>query len=443
MRKSKPGQPNKGDTHSAGSGPAAILDGPRVIDALADGLVPAQFYFNDLRVELRTPWTFLPGVGDTHTVIFVWDDHSGAPVDVLPPLRLDGPLTVDDFPIPALIPQAFLLNSANVDLSFRVYADYPADPGFDLSESVTIRIDRDAPGTGEVLRPAVFPVDPITDGYLNLNPLVPMQIPGGYQGREIGDEILLYFSDMNTLPAGAPTFVSAPLLSDTGPIIVDVPHTAFRSFPGASFIFCFYRLRDRAGNLNPQFSEVAQAGLQIDLPAPTYLRPDFPQAKTHVNGYMTCSNTPRIWFGVEVRISPGTAPSPGPVIQHGDLITMRFQGYRQYPDVDPYPHIVEGFTHVWDGLADAQGYSFWILDVERLIRPLKENAGGEASYLVHRGGTLIGRSFSRTVQFDRVVPVSPPPPLPLYCWTHGNGPEPETGAANKAGVRKAKPRPLF
>ena len=422
MSTPKKGQPDGAAASGTSRSPKPAR--PSVVNALADGLVPAQYYFNDLEVELVTPWTFLPGDGDTHWVVFEWSDRSAAPVDVTPFLELPGPLDPDDdFPRTTSIPQAFLLNSAIVDLTYRIHLDTPDNPVCDRSDVTTIRIDRDAPGAGEVLAPAIFPVDPITDGYLDSTPLVPMEIPGGYGGREAGDAILLYFSAMNALPTGAPTLISPPQPGATGPLIVEVPNTVFRNFPGALFIFCFYRLRDRAGNLNPQFSEVAQAGLSVAIPSPTYLRPRFPQTESdpinNPNKYMSCACIPRLWEGVEIRIDQGT--SSFPVIQDGDLVTMRFQGYRGAPDVDPLPDIVETQTHVWDGVADADGYSFSITDVERLIRPLKEYAGGEASYMVSRGGAIIGRSFSRFARFDRVVPSAPPT---RYCWIDGNLPEP-------------------
>nr|WP_256592839.1 hypothetical protein [Pseudomonas sp. 2822-17] len=427
MSKSKPikSKPKKSLAGKVAGGSEALLalDGPRVVRARSDGLVPAQYYFNNLECEIVTPWTFLPAAGETHYVIAVWDDHGATPVDVLPALPLVGPLTPGDFPISFEIPQSFLLNSAIVDLSFRIHLDSPTSPNFDTSNPTLLRIDRDAPGVGGPLAPAIFPVDPITDAYLGMTPLVPMEVPGGYLGREIGDEILMYFSDMNTLPTGAPAVVSPPLISATGQIFVNVPSTVFQNFPGAAFIFCFYRLRDRAGNLNPEFSLVAQAALRVGLPAPTYMRPRFPQADSepilNPNRFMTCACTPRIWFGVEIRIDPNTGPGAG--ILHGDLVVMHFQGYRQAPDVDPLPDIVDTQSHLWDEVADDLGYSFWILDVERLIRPLKKEAGGEANYRVYRGGVLIGRSASRFARFDRVVPSAPPT---RYCWINGNAPEP-------------------
>lgn len=415
MSTGNPGQPNANGL--SGPGGILVLDAPTVRDVLPDGLLPAQFNFSDLRILLETPWAVLPGPGRFQYVIFEWHVRGAKPVDT-PPVELRGPLTDADFPLEMTIPQAFLLSSAVVDLRFRIHNTTPDSPSFDASEIVTIRIDRDAPGGGALLLPAIFPIDPITETYLVANPLVPMEIPQGYLGREVGDEILMYFSDMNALPTGMPTLISLPLTSDSGPIIVDVPSEVFRRYPGALWLFCFYRLKDRAGNVNPIFSQVAQVGLHTDLPPVTYPRPRFPQSESHPNRYMTCSTQPPIWFGVEVLIDPD------PDIRHGDLITLRFQGYGQFPDLNPNPDIVETLIHYWDGVADAGGYVFWIYDVERLIRPLKKNAGGEASYLVSRGGAIVGRSASRFVQFDRVVPVSPPQPSPVYCWIDGNGPEP-------------------
>jgi len=406
-------------THNAGpQGPGVrAIDAPIVVDALPDGLLPAQYYFSDLRLLIPTPWAFLPGPGRRQYLVFEWSVHGADPVDT-PPVLLPESMTAADFPYPMQIPQAFLLSSVIVDLRFRIHNGTANSPSADTSEVVTIRIDRDAPGGGALLAPAIFPIDPITETYLVANPLVRMEIPKGYLGREIGDEVLLYFSDINTLPTGVPTLISAPLTSATGRIFVDVPSDVFRRFPGALWIFCFYRLKDRAGNINPLFSLVAQAGLQTGLPPSRYPRPSFPQSESHPNRYLTCSTQPAIWFGVEVFIAPHVD------IFSGDLITLRFQGYGLYPDVNPDPNIVKTLTHYWDGVIDASGYVFLITDVERLIRPLKENAGGEASYTVSRGGVIIGRSAARYVAFDRVVNTSPPPPNPIYCWIDGNGPEP-------------------
>ena len=414
MTTSTTGQSANGPT---GSGGILVLEAPTVFDVLPDGLLPARFNFTDLRILLEIPWAVLPGPGRFQYVIFEWHVRGARSVDT-PPFELRGPLTDADFPLPMTIPQAFLLSSAIVDLRYRIHNTRPDSPSVDTSSPVTIRIDRDAPGVGSLLAPAIFPIDPITQPYLDANPMVRMEIPEGYLGREVGDKVLMYFSDMNMLPTGLPTWVSPPLTSDSGRIFVDVPNDVFRAYPGALWLFCFYRLEDRAGNVNPTFSLLARVGLATDLPPIQFTRPEFPQALLHPNRYLTCSTQPPIWYGVEVAIPAD------PNIQHGDLITLRFQGYGQYPDVDPDPNVVETLEHYWDAVADASGYNFWIRDVERVIRPLKINAGGEAHYLVTRNRTPIGRSASRYVQFDRVVPTSPLPPNPVYCWEGGNGPEP-------------------
>ncbi|MGH8450963.1 hypothetical protein, partial [Pseudomonas sp.] len=334
------------------SGPVGtlVLDAPSVLDVLPDGLLPARFNFTDLRVSIETPWAVLPVAGRSQFIIFEWHVLGANSVDT-PPIELRGPLTDADFPLDDLtIPKEFLLSSAVVDVSFRLHNTRPDSPSFDTSTSVRIEIDRDAPGGNQLLLPAIFPVDPITQPYLDANPLVPMEIPSGYLGRKAGDQVLMYFSDKNALPTGMPTLTSPPLVSDTGLIFVDVPRDVFRSYPGALWLFCFYRLMDRAGNVNSSFSLLAQVGLQTNLPPVLYPQPRFPQSESHPSSFMTCSTQPPIWFWVEVLIEPNAN------ILHGDLITMRFQGYGRYPDRNPDPNVVGTFTHYWDGTADASGY---------------------------------------------------------------------------------------
>ena len=259
---------NTGQTGGNGpAGPGGILTlaAPIVIDALPDGLVPARFYFADLEVDIPTPWAFLPTPGRDQYLVFEWNVRGARPADG-PPILLPNPMTAADFPYRVQIPQAFLLSSAIVDLRYRVHNRTPDSPSFDDSEITTIRIDREAPGGGALLPPAIFPIDPITEAYLIANPQVPIEIPGDYLGREVGDTVLLYFSDLDLLPTGAPTLVSLPLTNASGRVFVDVPSDVFRRYPGALFLFCFYRLADRAGNVNPLFSQVAR--VEDWFPAP-------------------------------------------------------------------------------------------------------------------------------------------------------------------------------
>lgn len=216
-----------------GPGGSLAIDAPIVVDALPDGLVPVQFYFSDLQLLIPTPWAFLPGPGRDQYVVFEWSVRGARPVDT-PPVLLPNPMTAADFPYPMQIPQAFLLNSAIIDLTFRIHNGTPNSPSVDSSEVVTIRIDRDAPGGGALLPPAIFPIDPITEAYLVANPLVPMEIPQGYLGREVGDQVPMYFSDMNILPTGAPTLVSAPLAQRHRPHIRGRAQRGVPSFSGGA-----------------------------------------------------------------------------------------------------------------------------------------------------------------------------------------------------------------
>lgn len=648
---------NAGQSDGGAPGLLATIAAPGVVNALPDGLIPVRFTFFPLQIDIVEPWAALPVAGFSAFVIFIWDVDGAAPTE-LPPIELRGPITRADFPYRVEIPESWLLSSAVVNLSFRVHNVRPDSPTFDLSDSVRITIDHDAPGRSRELDPAIFPEDPITEGYLNATPLVPIEIPDTYFDRKVGDEVLIYLSDRDALPTGAPTLISSPLPTDTGPIYVDVPRDFFRRFPGARRLYCFYRLRDRAGNLNLAFSRVAEVELLLttppsDLPAPqvpaydadllidradarrivtvrvpteyldwnpgdqcyvewdgillppvevvtfpfsvpvswsvliangadlrrlvnvgvryfirragdtvgpgevspwtlvtvdmtiagqdhvdapallnrtlalvdvfgrvsntanfldsrdsigpvrvtfplfnnpqvgevaylywpsrldpvatytvkpgdvggttvtfdnevdwqvivdggtnartlvhyrtsnfvneqlspdqvvsvnvappiSYLRPSFPQSTEATRFVLTCATQPPIWEGVQVLVSD-------PRIQHGDLVRLSWQGYRQSPDIDPDPDTAETFDHTWDEVADAAGYTFLVLPYEQLIKPLKVNAGAEARYTVFRGGIPTGTSASRFVQVDRQV--NSTPPNPTFCGPDGTGPE--------------------
>ncbi|MGY2374913.1 hypothetical protein ACW9IB_10430 [Pseudomonas sp. SDO524_S393] len=409
MKASSSGQANVGGPPSGG---VLVLDAPDVIRLLPGNVLPALYNDTDLEVEIEIPWPIRPP-GMRQYVVFVWHVVGANPIDV--PESTIEVLDTTPFPLYATIPASYLLSSAVVELSFRVHNLDPSNPTFEPSESITFTIDREFPGVG-LLAPAIYPADPITDAYLISNPFVPMQIPEAYSGRAANDRVLLYFSDMDTLPTGAPTLISPPIANATGPISVLVPADVFRSFPGALLIFCFYRLQDYAGNLNPQFSQVAQATLQLTGPPILFARPRFPQAETHHAYYITCTSQPPMWTRVQVLIDAD------PAFAHGDLLTMRFQGYARAPDQNPISDTALTLTHFWDAVADAGGYTFDILDVERVIRPLKDTAGGRACFVVSRGEIVVGISAFRYTRFDRVVITTDPPTL--YCWIDGDAPEP-------------------
>ncbi|WP_411706361.1 hypothetical protein [Edaphovirga cremea] len=409
MKASNSGQANVGGSSSSG---VLILDAPEVIRLLPGNVLPALYNNTDLEVRINSEWPIRPP-GMRQFVVFVWRVVDESPIEVTE--SIIEVLDTTPFPIDAFIPASYLLSSAVVELSFHVHNLSPDNPTFEPSESVTFTIDRDFPGSG-LLQPAIYPADPITSPYLISNPFVQMNIPETYSGRAANDQVLLYFSGINVPPTGPPTLISPPISSATGLINVLVPADVFRSFPGALLIFCFYRLRDYVGNLNPQFSQVAQATLDLAGPPVRFVRPRFPQAELHSAYYITCSSNPPMWTSVEVRIDPD------PAFSHGDLLTMRFQGYASAPDQNPIADTALTLTHFWDAVADAAGYSFKILDVERVIRPLKDTAGGRACFVVSRGATTLGISAFRYARFDRVVITTQPPTL--YCWIGGNAPEP-------------------
>ncbi|UOP09978.1 hypothetical protein [Pseudomonas palleroniana] len=79
MTTSNTTQPNANGP--SGPGGILVLDKPKVVDALPDGLIPAKFYFDDLKISLETPWAVLPATGRFQYVIFEWAVHGARPAD--------------------------------------------------------------------------------------------------------------------------------------------------------------------------------------------------------------------------------------------------------------------------------------------------------------------------------------------------------------------------
>lgn len=151
-------------------------------------------------------------------------------------------------------------------------------------------------------------------------------------------------------------------------------------------------------------------------PPINYPRPSFPQSLQHPKRFLNCDTKPPIWQGVEVLIDP----SPQ-VLQPNHDIVLSWQGFRNYPDLNPIPATAETFKFKWGTGPDGKPntvYRFRMTEAEyeALIRPLSDFAGGSALYSVFQNNILIGTSEIAYVQIDRKFSTG------KYCGPNGIGP---------------------
>ncbi|NVZ71276.1 hypothetical protein HX791_19140 [Pseudomonas costantinii] len=223
---------------------------------------------------MTTPWQFLPQVGENDWITFTWQVLGSVPFE-LDPIELPGPIAAGVFPYSVFIPQAYFLNNAVVNLSYRINNLDKDSLVFETSAVTTITIDRAAPGAGGILDAARFLDDPITEFILSSNPTVGIEVPGSYLDRKAGDTVLGYLSSTNSPPT-RPENHKQTFTAITGPMIVNVPVAEIRKFSGFPILYFFYRIQDRAGNISPQYSLVTSTRLVLTAPVANLSTPEVP-----------------------------------------------------------------------------------------------------------------------------------------------------------------------
>lgn len=259
---------------SVGVPAAPTLEKLSIEHALPDGLIPIQYLFDDLLVKLMKPWKELPGEDESDFVTVKYQVRGSVAIE-LEPIELRGPITAGQFPIEIPIPKEYFLNSAVVDLSYRINNLFQDSEVYETSFVTTIIIDRVAPGGGQVLEAARFLLDPITEFDLDNSTSIGAEVPGDHLDRKAGDTVLGYLNTHGTQPTG-PAFPVQSFPATSGPMLVNIPVAEIRKYAGALMLYFFYRLRDRAGNLSAQYSLVASTGLLLNAPPAKLSPPEVP-----------------------------------------------------------------------------------------------------------------------------------------------------------------------
>ncbi|MBI6657041.1 MULTISPECIES: hypothetical protein [Pseudomonas] len=259
---------------ATGAGQMSELKAAVVVDAFSDdpnGLIPTEFLYHPIKIELQQIWRFPAQYGETDNVHFSIKPHTPEPAYPLPPIPLLGPVTEDDFPVELSIGGNWLKISGSYDLSY--YVDGPG--GIEHSPHVTtFTLDWMPPGGMAPLMPPMF-IDPevanngITEAYISEHEFVELRIPT-YLDRQAFDDGLIFLLETEEsnpfLAAYTHTFVST-----TEALIVPVPSGLFRQLPNGPR-FLRYGLRDRAGNQQSNYSGATPVYINLQA-LPSGLQP--------------------------------------------------------------------------------------------------------------------------------------------------------------------------
>ena len=221
----------------------------------------------------------------------------------------------------------------------------------------------------------------------------------------MNDIINVYWANTSLLVGTHKLSLEAP----GEPIEISLDKTVLASL-GSGSNNLFYTVSE-PGSSNKNLSQPTP--VEVDVTAPvSFPRPDAPDA---VNGWFNCQSNPKIWEGVRIRVNKHTAIKPGNEIRLKWIGTTGFAGGGEV-----IPETVKEFKDEWTDADEAVGFHMFVIPYLPCTQPLKNSAGGSASFSVWRGTVLIGESvMPRYLKFDRVFANNPI----TYCGPSGTGPE--------------------
>jgi len=345
-----------------------------------------------IKVEITTINDALP----TDEVIFNWDGT-----------RLPAVLAV--FPISVEVPWAVL--TANGMGPRDVVVNYEVVRGAwsQTSASVTLHVDFSVAGQDHPDAPALLnPLLALSEirGQSDLpNELIPTDrnapvIPRVilYQNPVAGEQLELYWGSWPT-PAAVYT-VQPGDVAGTAIEFSAVPWSVIDTDPNNAALPVYYTT---SNGVNLQQSRVTTVKVRVvtidDLP-----EPDFPDADKW--GYINCDDNP--WDGIKHNIT-----FINNRFAEGDVITLYWQGYRNFNDTDPIPETYGEFKYEVNDTDIGNGFAvITVLPYRPYIEPILEGAGG-AFYTLTKLDGQFGTSPTGIVKITRVRPGSPPcgPPV--------------------------------
>jgi hypothetical protein len=131
---------------------------------------------------------------------------------------------------------------------------------------------------------------------------------------------------------------------------------------------------------------------------PTNLaEPVFPNATLW--GYLNCKSVPPMWQEVRVHIPP----QPGK-FQRDDECFLDWESFRSLNGIGAIPNTSTRFTKWLTEQEAANGFTFVLMQYDRLIRPIEGLGSALVSYSLYRNNVPMGKSAVGLVKIDRVIP---------------------------------------
>lgn len=241
-------------THNTQPRAPIPLELPKVPAALENGVIP----LDDLSAPIKVTFPVWPAAEPGYTYQLVFDRISVGPEKTITDSDKPGDLLEVEIPVA-------LFTEGPHKVSYRIYS--PTTEYEVFSDSVTILIDRTAPGSPQ-LGPIIFP-DAVQNGLTSselemLNNVLPGKI-ASYSGMAVGDVIRTYWGPVE----GPMAFVDA---NDMGlnRVMVDFTRSFLEQADGLNAAV-FYTVTDQAGNVSMPSDSISiqlQLSMLKPLPAP-------------------------------------------------------------------------------------------------------------------------------------------------------------------------------
>lgn len=147
---------------------------------------------------------------------------------------------------------------------------------------------------------------------------------------------------------------------------------------------------------NPDTSLPQRFTLRRQVPT-NLAEPLFPNATLW--GYLNCKTVPPMWEEIRVLI-----PSQAGKFERDDECLLDWESFRSLNGIGAIPNTSTRFTKRLTEQEAANGFSFVLMQYDRLIGPIEGLGSALVNYSLYRNNVPVGKSAVGLVKIDRVIP---------------------------------------